>query len=61
LASESLLAEGSPVEISVEDGRLVVTPVAEPAYTLDELLAGVTRSNLHAEVGSGKPVGKERL
>jgi antitoxin MazE len=38
-----------------------VTPIVERAYTLDELLAGVTRSNVHGEVDFGRPVGKERL
>jgi len=31
----------------------------EPSYTLDELLAGITRANLHEEIDWGPAVGKE--
>jgi antitoxin MazE len=61
LASESRLVEGSVVEIAVEGGRIVVTPAADPDYSLEELLAGVTKSNIHGEVDFGRPVGKEGL
>lgn len=42
-----------------EDGRLVVTPVAEPAFSLEALLAEVTPHNLHAEVQVGDSEGAE--
>ena len=31
----------------------------EPFSTLDELLDGITPENLHGEIGTGNPVGKE--
>lgn len=53
-AKDLALTEGTPVEISVEGGRLVATPRPEPvAYRLDELLAGIDDDNLHGEVGTG--------
>jgi antitoxin MazE len=30
-------------------------------YSLEELLAGVTQENIHTEVSTGRPVGKELL
>lgn len=36
-------------------------PIAAPQFTLDELLAGVTRDNLHEEERLGPPVGREAL
>ena len=53
------LEKGGEVELSVEKGRLVVVPPVARSYTLDELLAGVRSSNLHAETDWGPPVGKE--
>jgi antitoxin MazE len=41
LAEELRLREGSPVELKVEAGTLVLTP-ALPRYRLDELLVGIT-------------------
>ncbi len=47
------------VILSLEEGRLVITPVKEESVTLDELLEGVTRKNLHNAVDTGDPVGNE--
>ncbi|MFN2399008.1 MAG: AbrB/MazE/SpoVT family DNA-binding domain-containing protein [Gemmatimonadaceae bacterium] len=58
LAEDSRLGSGSEVELTVEDGRLVVTTVP-PAVRLDELLAAVTDENRHSEVPTGQPVGRE--
>ena len=58
-AAESAIEQGSEVELSLEDGKLVVTPVEKPAYSLDSLLAGVTQENLHGEVDTGASVGNE--
>ncbi len=52
------LDEGSAVELTVEDGRLLVTPVA-PAYRLEELVAGIDDANRHAETDWGAPTGNE--
>lgn len=61
VASEVNLSVGSEVTIAAVDGHLVVTPVTDRCYSLDELLSGITRSNLHPEVDFGRPVGKEHL
>jgi antitoxin MazE len=58
-AIESKIDQGSVVEVSLDQGRLVVEPVTEIDYTLEELLAGVTKRNLHAEVETGVAQGKE--
>lgn len=58
-AEEAVLGEGSAVDVSVSEGRIVVTPVAARRYTLDTLLAGVTRENRHAEITTGRPRGQE--
>lgn len=58
-AAESNIEEGSAVNASLVEGRIIVEPVSDPTYTLDELLAGVNKRNLHAETDTGGPVGKE--
>jgi len=58
-AAESNIEEGSPVNLSVVEGRIIVEPLFEPAYDLDELLSRVTKRNVHAEIETGAPVGKE--
>jgi len=59
LAIEIGLDRNSPVEVSLVDGHLVITPVVEPVPTLEHLLAQVTEDNLHDEIQTGPAVGRE--
>lgn len=58
-AAEVGVADGTPVELTLEDGCLVIRTVAPAGWTLDGLLAGVTPENLHAVVDTGDAVGRE--
>lgn len=56
---EAKVAYGSAVDLSVEDGRIVIELLPEPACRLDDLLKGVTSRNCHKEVETGGAVGRE--
>ena len=58
-AAETLLEPDTEVNLSLVQGKLVVTPIVESDYSLEELLEGVTEENIHAEVDTGAPVGNE--
>ena len=58
-AIESKIKQGSTVEVSLESGKIIVFPVAESDFSLDELLAKVTSENLHGEIDTGGSVGQE--
>jgi len=58
-ATEIGLADETPVEISLVEGKLVIAPLLLPIYTLEDLLAGITTTNLHGEQDSGAPEGIE--
>lgn len=58
-AVELGLDEESSVELSLEEGRLVVRPTVQAAPTLAELLARVTEETRHGEVSTGPPQGRE--
>ncbi len=58
-AEEVKLREKGEVDLAVANGKLIVSPVAKPAPTLKGLLARITRRNLHGEVKTGPPVGRE--
>ena len=38
-AQETGIERGSVVDISLEDGEIVIRPLIEPAYSLDDLLS----------------------
>ena len=47
------------VDISIDEGSIIITPINEKEYSLEKLLKGVNKSNLHGEFDIGTPVGKE--
>lgn len=58
-AEQAGVAAGSDVDLSVEDGELVVRPRRPPRYELKDLLRAVTAKNVHREVETGEPAGRE--
>jgi antitoxin MazE len=58
-ASEIGLEEDASVNLTIQDGRLVITPASKPPYRLADLLEGVSPSNTHAERSWGIADGKE--
>jgi len=58
-ADEVGLQKETSVEISLADGKIVVTPVTKSKLTLEQLLSKVTEDNLHHEVDTGSAVGNE--
>jgi len=59
LASEIGVKDNSPVELSLQEGKLIVAPAIQPALNLDDLLAKVTKKNLHGEADTGPAQGRE--
>jgi antitoxin component of MazEF toxin-antitoxin module len=45
--------------LAVSEGKVIATPVKTNKQSLKQMLAKVSRKNLHAEVESGAPVGRE--
>jgi len=60
-ARDAGLTSGSAVDISIRDGKIVVAPPRRRRYRLDELLKSVTKKNLHQEIDTGRPLGRETL
>jgi len=58
-AQEVEVEAGSPVDISVDRGRLIIRLARFPAYRLEELVSGITKKNLHEEIPTGDATGRE--
>jgi antitoxin MazE len=50
---------GEDVGIREEFGQVVIEPVRDKKYKLDDLLKGITRHNLHEAIDFGGADGKE--
>ncbi len=58
-AAEMGLSQESLVELVLEEGQLVIRPVRDEQYRLEDLLTAITPDNLHGEVDTGVSVGNE--
>jgi len=58
-ASGANLKLNEMVDISIDKGSIIITPIDEKEYSLEKLLKGVNKSNIHGEFDTGAPVGKE--
>ena len=59
IADDLDLTKDSSVEIREEQGKLIVVPVKEQKYVLEDLLSKITPENLHREINTGEPSGNE--
>ncbi len=58
-ARDAQLENDSFVEINIVEGQIIITPVVAPSWTLEELLAGINKKNIHHEVDTGSAIGNE--
>jgi antitoxin MazE len=57
IARELSLQDGSYVNIADRGTEIVITPIKK--NRLSEMVEQINESNLHAEIDTGDPVGKE--
>lgn len=60
-AEQTGIENGSDVQISIQDGKIILVPVKDRAKLLDAMLEKIDESTVHSEISFGNPVGKELL
>ena len=58
-AEQAGVGAGAEVDLALENGELIIRPRREPKYDLTALLRRITDENVHAEVETGPPAGRE--
>jgi len=58
ITKDSRVSEGSSIDIIVENGKIVLSPI-EKEYSLNELLKNITIDNIHSEISTGDQTGGE--
>ncbi len=58
-AFQSKIRENEFVNLILEQNKIVIKPVEEENYSLEELVLGITKTNLHREIDFGKQTGNE--
>ena len=59
IANNQDLIAGSVVKVSTEDKKIIIERVNKPRYTIEALVAGINKDNLHEATDWGEPRGKE--
>ena len=58
-AFQSKIRQDEYVNLTLDKNKIIVEPVIEKEYTLEELISGIKKSNLHREIDFGNKVGGE--
>jgi antitoxin MazE len=59
LALDAHIKEGSLLDIAVSNGEIVAKPTRKAVFDLKELVRQITPKNVHGEVKTSEPVGRE--
>ena len=59
IEKECGISANTDINIVRDKGNIILMPVVKKKYSMADLLSQVTDENIHAEVKTGRPVGKE--
>mgnify|MGYP001230599597 CR=1 FL=1 len=59
VAIQAGIQEQDELEIEVQDGNVVLKPQLQRVYRVEDLVKQITPKNLHGEIDTGDPVGRE--
>ena len=59
ISSQLNVTNGSPVDISVQEEKIIIKPIEDKKETLDYYLSKINQDNIHSEHTFGEPVGGE--
>ncbi len=60
LADASVFDAGNLVDVSRENGHLIVRHPNEPHYDIEKMIASITDENRHEEIGTSAPADSPR-
>ncbi len=58
-AEEMGLKTASPLNMQIEKGRIILTPVEKEPLSLKDIISKINKDNIHQEIETGNPCGNE--
>lgn len=58
-ADTAKIENNSIIDVSFVNGQIIIKPIIPQKMTLEQLLSGVTKNNIHREIDTGDAVGSE--
>jgi antitoxin MazE len=59
-AFQSRIRQDEYVNLTLDNDKIIVEPIKEKKYSLEELVSGINKSNIHREIDFGKKAGSEQ-
>ena len=59
IANQIKIINGSDVDVSLEEEKIIIKPIKDNQELLDDLLSKINHDNIHKEADFGEPVGGE--
>jgi antitoxin MazE len=59
VVADANLQNDTQVDIIFMEGKIVLNPIPTEQFSLEKLVAGITKENIHEEVDTGPAIGKE--
>jgi len=59
IANQIKINNGSDIDVSLEDEKIIIRPIKRRRESLDYLLSKIDKNNIHKEEDFGEPVGGE--
>lgn len=59
-AFQSRIRQDEYVNLTLDNDKIIVEPIGEIKYSLEELVSKIKKSNLHSEIDFGKKIGGEQ-
>ena len=59
IAKQININNGSDVDVSLEEEKIIIKPIKDNRELLDDLLSRINKDNIHKEEDFGEPVGGE--
>lgn len=59
ISSQVGITEGASIEFTIEGDKIILAPIQKKEYSIEELILMVSEENLHYEITTDGPIGKE--
>ncbi len=59
IANQIKIRNGSNVDVSLNEDKIIIKPIKDNQESLDSLLSKIKNDNIHKEKDFGEPVGSE--
>lgn len=53
------ITEGASIEIKIEGDKITLAPIQKKEYSIEEMILMISEDNVHYEINTDGPVGKE--